>query len=117
MFRKSLLSVFALATALFAQQAAQQAPAPGIPSTLGPGPWVFDTAEQHKILVSVVARGIPHPFGMTFIGRSTTLITERGGNLRLVKDGLLDPKPVAGVPQVLPGRGLLDIVTHPKFAE
>jgi len=41
---------------------AQQQPAIGIPpQPLGSGPFVFDTAEQHKIRVTVLARGIPHP--------------------------------------------------------
>jgi len=96
---------------------AQQAPI-GIPvAPLTAGSYVFDTAEQHKLKVTVLARGIPHPFGMTFLNGGVMLITERGGNLRVVRDGVLDPKPAPGVPKVLTGRGLLDIVAHPKFAD
>ena len=41
---------------------AQQPPI-GVPvPPLGAGPWVFDTAEQHKIRVSVVTRGLSHPW-------------------------------------------------------
>ncbi|GIT67703.1 MAG: hypothetical protein Ct9H300mP25_11750 [Acidobacteriota bacterium] len=37
---------------------AEQEPEIGVPvPPLGDGPWVFDTAEQHKIRVSVVAKG------------------------------------------------------------
>ena len=35
----------------------------GVPvPPLGAGPWVIDTAEQHKIRMSVVARGLSHPW-------------------------------------------------------
>jgi glucose/arabinose dehydrogenase len=45
------------------------------------------------------------------------LVTERGGNLRIIRDGELDPEPVAGVPQVRAGglQGLMDVVLHPDF--
>ena len=46
------------------------------------------------------------------------LITERGGQLRIIRNGVLDPMPIAGVPKVQAGgtSGLLDIALHPKFA-
>jgi glucose/arabinose dehydrogenase len=47
------------------------------------------------------------------------LVTERGGRLRVVRNWVLDPTPVAGVPQVQTGglQGLMDVVVHPRFAE
>jgi glucose/arabinose dehydrogenase len=47
------------------------------------------------------------------------LITERPGRLRLLKNGVLDPTPISGVPVVKAQRlsGLMDIALHPKFAE
>jgi glucose/arabinose dehydrogenase len=47
------------------------------------------------------------------------LITERAGRLRIVRKGVLDPKPIAGMPPVLDQnlRGLNDLALHPKFAE
>lgn len=47
------------------------------------------------------------------------LVTERPGRLRVIRNGTLDPNPVAGVPEVLAvGQGgLLDIAVHPRFAE
>jgi aldose sugar dehydrogenase len=53
-------------------------------------------------------------------GAFTILITERGGKLRAVRNGVLDPTPVAGLPaDIQPARlaGLMDIQLHPKFAE
>ncbi len=98
---------------------AQQTPGVGIPvPTLGPGPFISDTAEQHKVKISIVARGIPHPFGFAFLPGGDILVTERAGKLRLIRNGVLRPEPVAGVPAVrAAGGGLLDIVPDPKFAE
>ena len=86
---------------------------------LGAGPFTFATAEQPKIRVTVVARGIPHPWSLVFLPGGDMLITERGGRLRRIHDGVLDPKPLAGVPKVYATRnaGLFDIALHPKFAE
>ena len=116
--------VFILAigmAASFAQQRGQQAPPPiGVPPVpLGAGPFVFDTAEQHKIRVVVVTKGLSHPWSLAFLPDRSMLITERAGRLRIVRDGVLDPQPLAGVPKVYAFRnaGLFDIALHPKFAE
>jgi glucose/arabinose dehydrogenase len=96
---------------------AQQAPL-GIPvPPLGPGPWVFDTAEQHRIRVSVVAR-LSHPWAIAFLPEGGMLITERPGRLRVVRQGVLDPQPIPGVPPVRTdgNGGLMDIALHPQFA-
>ncbi len=105
-----------LAAVAFAQQ---RAPI-GIPHVnLGEGPWVFDTAEQHKIRVSVVARGLSHPWSVAFLPGGDMLVTERAGRLRIIHDGKLDSQPVAGVPKVhaISNAGLFDIALHPKFSE
>ena len=97
---------------------AQQAPPLGIPTApLGPGPWVFDTAEQHRIRVSVVAR-LSHPWAIAFLPDGGMLITERPGRLRVVREGVLDPQPISGVPPVRTdgNGGLMDIALHPQFA-
>ena len=46
------------------------------------------------------------------------LVTEKEGRLRIIRNGVLDPKPVPGVPAVrVQGRsGLLDVLLHPQFA-
>jgi glucose/arabinose dehydrogenase len=99
---------------------AQQRPAPTIPrEPLGPGPFTFDTAEQHKIRVSIVTKGLSHPWGLVFLPDRNILVTERDGRLRLIRDGVLDPKLITGVPQVYAKQlsGLMDIALHPKFSE
>ena len=92
----------------------------GVPvAPLGNGPFVFDTAEQHKIRVSVVTKGLEHPWSLVFLPDGSMLVTERPGRLRLVRDGKLDPRPITGVPAVrlIGNSGLMDVALHPKFAE
>ena len=84
---------------------------------LGPGPFIYDTAEQHKIKVTIADKGLVHPWSIVWLPDGSSLITERGGKLKLLRDGVL--KEIAGVPTVR-GQGLmglLDIALHPKFAE
>lgn len=91
----------------------------GVPvKPLGEGPWIFDTAEQHKIHVSVVARGLSHPWSMAFLPDGDILITERPGRLRLVHNGVLDPNSVQGIPEVRTdgNGGLMDVAIHPDFS-
>lgn len=98
--------------------ARQQAPI-GVPvPPLGAGPWVFDTAEQHKIRVSVVTKGLSHPWAIAFLPGGDMLITERGGRLRVVRDGVLAPRAISGLPQVRTdgNGGLMDVALHPEFA-
>ena len=92
----------------------------GIPVLpLGEGPWTFDTAEQHKIRVSVVARGLSHPWAIAFLPDSGILVTERPGRLRVIRDGVLDPHAISGVPEVRTdgNGGLMDVAVHPDFSE
>lgn len=89
-------------------------------------PYVFDTAEQHGIRVSVIARGLAHPFALAFLPNGDALISERGKRLRLVRNAAnegrpsLDPMPISGTPPpgfVRPTVGLLDVAVHPDFAQ
>jgi aldose sugar dehydrogenase len=93
----------------------------GVPrAPIGAGPWVLDTAEQHKIKVSVVVGGLANPWSLAWLPDGGLLITERPGRLRLVRpDGVLDPSPISGVPMVKAQRlsGLMDVALHPRFAE
>jgi glucose/arabinose dehydrogenase len=63
--------------------------------------------------------GLANPWSMTFLANGDMLVTERPGRLRLVRDGALDPQPIAGVPAVwATGQGgLLEVLPHPGFNE
>lgn len=74
--------------------------------------------EATKVRVDTVASGLEHPWGLAFLPDGRMLVSERSGQLRLVKDGQVG-KPLQGVPEVsAQGQcGLMDVVLHPKFAE
>jgi glucose/arabinose dehydrogenase len=118
---RSLIAIALMMLAATFAMAQQQRPAPiGLPHVaLGNGPFVFDTAEQHKIRVVVVTKGLSHPWSLAFLPGGNMLVTERGGRLRMIRDGVLDPQPLSGIPKVNAVRnaGLFDIALHPKFAE
>jgi glucose/arabinose dehydrogenase len=106
---------------------AQQPPNIGIaPVTLTESVYVFDTAEQHKIRVTVVAKGLKHPFAVAPLPSGDALVSERGTQLRIVHNATgangngatLDPKPIGGIPALEPAYrngGLHDVVLHPQF--
>jgi glucose/arabinose dehydrogenase len=76
----------------------------------------YETAEGQTIRVSVLARGFTNGWSMAFVGDDTILVAERGGQIKAVRNGVLDPQPVSGGP-VARGQGLsgMDIALHPNF--
>ena len=93
---------------------------PGLPPIPLPDrPQLFETAEHSQIRLVVVTRGLSHPWGLAFLPDGSILVTERQGRLRLIRNGVLDPTPIAGVP-VVHARGLaglMDVALHPRFDE
>lgn len=85
---------------------------------LADGPIVLDTGIQHQIRL-IVTKGFNQPWSMAFLPDGGILVTERPGRLRIVRNGVLDPNPVAGVPQVQAQGlgGLMDLALHPRFSE
>jgi glucose/arabinose dehydrogenase len=117
---------------------AQQAPAPGgrqggPPAGArqgGPpfrGPAALPVPESGRVLETLagrinvvpVVRGLANPWSLAFLPTGELLVTERAGRLRIVRNGVLDPQPIGGVPDVLAqGQGgLLEVSLHPRFAE
>lgn len=77
-------------------------------------PAVFETY-QHKVKVSIVAQGIDRPWSLLILPDGDMLVSVRNTNeVRAIRKGVLDPKPVAGLPAM---RRMFDIVMHPRFAE
>jgi glucose/arabinose dehydrogenase len=100
---------------------AQPVISPPVPLTGIPVEKPVVARSENGLAVRVVplAHGLSHPTGMVFLpDGQTILVVERPGRLRVVKDGVLDPTPVAGVPAVhnLSLGGMHDIVLHPDFA-
>ena len=102
------------------------APAGLADKPLGDGPFDYATGEGQNIRVTVLTKALSYPFTLTFLPDSTMLITQRDGKLRVMRNGKLDPNPVAGGPASfstgtsgLPGavHGYMDIALHPQFAQ
>jgi aldose sugar dehydrogenase len=99
------------------------APPPIVWSTpeLPSHPLNVESAEERRLRVAVVAKNLQQPWSMAFLPDGAILITERAGNVRVLRNGELS-EPVAGVPRVHTGgdrglQGLMDVVLHPRFAE
>ncbi len=77
---------------------------------------IFES-EKQRFRVTTITRGLEHPWGLAFLPDGAMLVTERPGRLRLIREGVLDPVPIAGVPEVAASGqgGLLDVVLHPEF--
>lgn len=100
-------TAFATAGLVFSSVAAASAQEPG----------EFRRSTYHDYRIVTVADGFDTPWAMAFLSNGDMLVTERPGRLRIVRDGVLLPDPVPGVPEVhAEGQGgLLDVVLHPDF--
>jgi glucose/arabinose dehydrogenase len=127
-----------LLTSLSAGVIAQEVDTPGVTSPLTPTqiarnyppnaltgaavdqPITLKSEGGMSVRVVKLADGLSHPDGLVFLPDGhTMLITERPGRLRIIRDGVLDPKPMDGLPALnnVGLGGLHDIVLHPNFAK
>jgi glucose/arabinose dehydrogenase len=113
----------AIAPSLILGCTAAPPPSPGVPTSVAQTPSLASpNAEQlpkeQGLQKTTLIQGLEHPWSMAWLPDGTLLITERPGRLRIVRKGVLDPTPVAGVPTVLAqGQGgLMEIALHPRFA-
>jgi len=115
--RVAVVAVAGLVLAGVTGAAAQPVGLPPLP--LPDGPRVFDSAEQSQFRLVVVTSGLSHPWGMAFLPDGGVLVTERAGQLRVIRGGVLDPQPISGVPGVHARglAGLMDVAIHPRFSE
>ena len=111
----ALAACFGLAACKPAQDAAAPASTPAAASE----PAQTIATEKGEARLSVIARGLAHPWALAPLPDGGFLVTERGGALRRVSaDGDVSA-PLAGVPDVSArGQGgLLDVVLAPDFAQ
>jgi glucose/arabinose dehydrogenase len=124
--RRASLILFCFSLAPASTSLAQAPPPIGFaPRSLTEGEYVFETAEQREVRVTVVIRGLVHPWSLALLPTGDALVSERGQSVRFVHDVLsiearLDPMPLGGFPALEPARakgGIHDIVLHPQFSE
>lgn len=74
---------------------------------------------DYEVKVEVWVKDLEIPWAIDFPDEHTALITERPGRLRIVRDGVLQPEPVANIPEVLhQGQGgLMDVAIDPAYRE
>jgi aldose sugar dehydrogenase len=83
-----------------------------------PDPGEVHRSEHHSFSIEIVAEGLEHPWGLTFLpAGDEALITERPGRLQLVELATGEKTALGGIPAVLASGqgGLLDVALHPAF--
>ncbi len=75
-------------------------------------------SEKQKFGVDTITAELTNPWGIAFLPDGRILITERAGEIRIVKDGKLLTEKIGNVPAVFANGqgGLLDIKLHPDYA-
>ena len=111
---RKLTACLALTLAAIACSGDDETPPTSTPATAaspsGTGALDFDRVET-------VAGGLTVPWDLAFVDARTILVTERGGRVRLVRNGRLQDRPVGRVSVSSAGEGgLLGIALHPQFA-
>ena len=78
-----------------------------------------DVATAESLKKTTILEGLERPWSIAWLPDGAMLITERLGRLRIVRNGVLDPQPIPGIPEVLAfGQGgLMDVSLHPNFRE
>jgi len=100
-----------------ARAAAQGAERPAV--ALPDGPQVLTDSGGQPFRV-VPIKGLRQPWALAFLPNGDALVTELGGRLRIIRNGVIDPQPIAGVPEVntrVWRAGLMDVAVHPRYAE
>jgi aldose sugar dehydrogenase len=87
-----------------------------LPATASAQGQTFES-EHHAYRVVTVSEGLENPWSMAFLPNGDMLVTERPGRLRIIRDGMLDPQSIEGVPEVrAQGQGgMLEVAVHPQF--
>jgi glucose/arabinose dehydrogenase len=118
----AVLSLPLVAISLGAQQTVGPSLAP-----LPDAPITIDTSRRDPggrkipgpVVRIVITKGLTRPYALAFLPDGGMLITERPGRLRIVRNGVLDPQPISGMPEVHDRqfKGLNDVALHPQFAQ
>jgi len=74
-------------------------------------------SEKLNYKIDTIATGLNNPWGLTFLPNNDLLVTERDGEIRIIRDGKLLDQKITGVPEVYKqGQGgLFEIKLHPDY--
>ncbi|BDX08473.1 PQQ-dependent sugar dehydrogenase [Planctobacterium marinum] len=74
--------------------------------------------ESEQYQLELITKGVAIPWGMVWLNDKELLVSNRAGDLRLIRDGKLLDEPVKGVPEVHAKNqgGLLDLEIDPDYA-
>ena len=75
-------------------------------------------SEHYEFTLTQISDGLERPWGLAFLPNGDMLVTERVGQLRIIKEGKLERKPISGLPDNIYASGqggLLDVILHPDF--
>ena len=129
-FKAFSAAVAALAVSALAQLSVTAGVAqdpPRVRASLPDAPQVLQTAAAKIRVVPIT--GFSYPWALAFLPDGRLLVSEKGKTtLRIIRDGVLDPRPITGLPQGVnfltpplarwAGHSAgVDIAPHPKFAE
>ena len=108
------LTVGSAATGMRAQQ-----PSPALTS-LPDTPQDLDSPAGRIRVVPI--KGLVYPWALAFLPDGGVLVTEQNRTtLRLIRDGVLDPRPITGLPPPITSQRRdtagVDVAVHPRFAE
>ena len=82
-----------------------------------PGFGLAEPTPSEAYDVETVVQGLGIPWDVSWLPNGDMLVTERDGDLRLVRDGRLLEAPIGGVPEVFvqSQAGLFEVAPHPDF--
>lgn len=75
-------------------------------------------SEKQKFGIDTITAELTNPWGIAFLPDGRILVTERSGEIRIIKDGKLQAEKIGNVPAVFANGqgGLMDIKLHPDYA-
>lgn len=79
----------------------------------------FIKSEKIQYRIDTIANELKNPWGLTFLPNGDLLVTERAGEIRIIRNGKLLDEKITGVPEVFASGqgGLFEIELHPNYNE
>jgi aldose sugar dehydrogenase len=77
------------------------------------------TSQKQKFIFETITSELQSVWGIAFLPDGRILLNEKGGEIRIIKDGKLLSEKISGVPKVYTNgqAGLMDIQLHPDYAK